>query len=413
MYLCYYFIMKKIILTFILTITSTYASGLISSDIDYPLVIDLFIISFIIIFLLYKQSMLKNSIKDYHELLDSTIEALILIKDGKVIDANKSAKKIFKLQSMNELIGSNIFDHIPDESIDMVKKMTMLEYEDPYEIDLYDKEGKKFTALVKGSILKNRNVRLTSIIDISRNKEKDKLLMEQSKLAYMGEMIGNIAHQWRQPLHVISTTTSSIKLQKELDILDDKFFYKSCNMINKNVIFLSDTINDFRNYINDDRVKNEFNINSMIDSFLNLCDSVIINNEIIVINDIEDNLVIHGYKNELIQCMLNIFNNAADALIQNDIKKKYIFISVKKIDDYIDISIKDNANGIPEDIIDKIFEPYFTTKHQSRGTGLGLNMTYKLIVEGMNGNITATNKKYIYKNKTYIGAKFNIKILNK
>jgi len=413
MYLCYYFIMKKIILTFILTITSTYASGLISSDIDYPLVIDLFIISFIIIFLLYKQSMLKNSIKDYHELLDSTIEALILIKDGKVIDANKSAKKIFKLQSMNELIGSNIFDHIPDESIDMVKKMTMLEYEDPYEIDLYDKEGKKFTALVKGSILKNRNVRLTSIIDISRNKEKDKLLMEQSKLAYMGEMIGNIAHQWRQPLHVISTTTSSIKLQKELDILDDKFFYKSCNMINKNVIFLSDTINDFRNYINDDRVKNEFNINSMIDSFLNLCDSVIINNEIIVINDIEDNLVIHGYKNELIQCMLNIFNNAVDALIQNGIKKKYIFISIKKIDDYIDISIKDNANGIPEDIIDKIFEPYFTTKHQSRGTGLGLNMTYKLIVEGMNGTINATNKKYIYKNKTYIGAKFNIKILNK
>jgi len=405
--------MKKIITTLLFTITFTYASSLVPYNIDYPLIIDFFIISFIIIFLLYKQYMLKNAIKDYHELLDSTIEALLLIKDGKIIDANKSAMKIFKLQSIDELLGSNIFDHIPDESIDIIKKMTMLEYEDPYEITLYDKEDRKFAALVKGSMLKNRNIRLTSIIDISQSKEKDKLLMEQSKLASMGEMIGNIAHQWRQPLHVISTTTSSVKLQKELNILDDKFFYKSCNMINKNVMFLSNTIDDFRNYMNDTRVKNEFTIENMINSFFTLCDSSISNNEIIIIKDIQNNLTVDGYKNELIQCMLNIFNNSVDALTQDNIKKKYIFVRIKKINEYINISIKDNANGIPEDIIDKIFEPYFTTKHKSRGTGLGLNMTYKLIVEGMNGDITVKNEKYSYNNESYTGANFTIKILNK
>ena len=389
------------------------ASDVVQYNTDYPLVIYIFIISFIIIFLLYKQYMLKNHIKDYHELLDSTIEALLLIKDGKIIDANKSAMKIFKLESINELIGSMIFDHIPEESIDMVKKMTLLKYEDPYEIILYDKEDRKFTALVKGSVLKNRNVRLTSIIDISKSKEKDRLLMEQSKLASMGEMIGNIAHQWRQPLHVISTTTSSVKLQKELNILDDQFFYKSCDMINKNIMFLSNTIDDFRNYMNDTRVKNEFYIDNMINSFFTLCDSSVSNNEITIVKDIQNNLILDGYKNELIQCMLNVFNNSVDALIQNNIEKKYIFISVKKIDNYINISIKDNANGIPENIIDKIFEPYFTTKHQSRGTGLGLNMTYKLIVEGMNGNITVENEKYSYNGKIFTGARFNIKILNK
>ena len=404
--------MKKIILTLFFITTFAYASNLIPYKSDYSLIIDIFIISFIIIFLLYKQYMLKNAIKDYHELLDSTIEALILIKDGKIINANKSAMKIFKLQSINELLGSNIFDHIPEESIDLVKKMTMLEYEDPYEITLYDKEGRKFTALVKGSILKNRNIRLTSIIDISKSKEKDKLLMEQSKLASMGEMIGNIAHQWRQPLHVISTTTSSVKLQKELNILDDEFFFKSCNMINKNVMFLSNTIDDFRNYMNDTRIKNKFSIDNMSNSFFTLCDSSVSNNEIVIVKDIQNNLTLDGYKNELIQCMLNIFNNAVDALIQNNIKKKYIFVTIKRIDNYINISIKDNAYGVPENIIDKIFEPYFTTKHQSRGTGLGLNMTYKLIVEGMNGDINVKNEKYFYNNEVFNGANFTIRILN-
>ena len=378
-------------------------------SLNYKIVLNIsIIILIIIIFLIYKQFILKNAIKDYHELLDSTIEAIMLIKNGVVIDANKSALKIFKLNSMDELIGSNIFDHIPNESLDLVKKMTMIEYEDPYEIDLYNKEGEKFNALVKGSKLKNRNIRLTSIIDITQSKEQEKQLMEQSKLASMGEMIGNIAHQWRQPLNVISTTTSSVKIQKDLDILDDEFFYKSCNMINRNVKFLSNTINDFTNYIKDTRVKKEFNTNKMINSFLTLCDSIIVKNKITIILDTPNSYHVQGYKNELIQCLLNIFNNSVDAFKLNNIEKRYIFISIKKEYDNLIIVLKDNANGIPDNILNKVFEPYFTTKHQSQGTGLGLNMTYKLIVEGMNGQITVKSEEFIYDNYLFKGAVFKI-----
>ena len=380
---------------------------------DYKILLDIVILIFIIIlFLIYKQYILKKYIKDYHELLDSTIEALLLLKDGVVVDANKGALKIFKLQNLNEIIGSNIFNHIPKESIQLAKEMTKKDYEEPFELDLYNSHDKKFNALIKGTNLKSRNLRLVSIIDITKSKEKDKLLMEQSKLASMGEMIGNIAHQWRQPLHVISTTTSSVKIQKELNILDDEFFFKSCNMINKNVMFLSNTINDFRNYIKDTRVKQEFNVKNMITSFLSLCDSITTKNEITIIEDIPSNLLINGYKNELIQSLLNIFHNSVDAFTLNNIENKYIFISIKQDYDNIIITMKDNANGISEDIINKIFEPYFTTKHQAQGTGLGLNITHKLVVEGMNGDIQVKNEVFTYNGEKFKGAKFTITLTN-
>jgi len=380
---------------------------------DYKILLDIVILIFIIIlFLIYKQYILKKYIKDYHELLDSTIEALLLLKDGVVVDANKGALKIFKLQNLNEIIGSNIFNHIPKESIQLAKEMTKKDYEEPFELDLYNSHDEKFNALIKGTNLKSRNLRLVSIIDITKSKEKDKLLMEQSKLASMGEMIGNIAHQWRQPLHVISTTTSSVKIQKELNILDDEFFFKSCNMINKNVMFLSNTINDFRNYIKDTRVKQEFNVKNMITSFLSLCDSITTKNEITIIEDIPSNLLINGYKNELIQSLLNIFHNSVDAFTLNNIENKYIFISIKQDYDNIIITMKDNANGISENIINKIFEPYFTTKHQAQGTGLGLNITHKLVVEGMNGDIQVKNEVFTYNGEKFKGAKFTITLTN-
>jgi len=237
---------------------------------------------------------------------------------------------------------------------------------------------------------------------------KEKRFLEQSKLASMGEMIGNIAHQWRQPLSIIGAASSSMELQKKLGILDDDIFYKSCNTINKNLKYLSQTIDDFRDFIKDDRIKQEFKIQDMIDSFLVLNESVISNHKINIILNIEENLIINSYKNELIQCLLNIFNNSIDAFSKKSIEEKYIFISIQKIKNSINISIKDNADGINKNIINKIFEPYFTTKHQSQGTGLGLHMTHKLITEGMNGNIEVKNETYNYHNKIYKGANFII-----
>jgi signal transduction histidine kinase len=130
-----------------------------------------------------------------------------------------------------------------------------------------------------------------------------------------------------------------------------------------------------------------------------------------IIFDLEDNIRINGYPNELIQCLINIFNNSKDALEETKQEKPLIFIKTSSIDNTIMISIKDNAGGIPDNIISKIFDPYFTTKHKSQGTGLGLHMTYKLIDEGMNGKIEAHNVEFEYQDKIYKGAEFVI-VLN-
>ncbi len=243
------------------------------------------------------------------------------------------------------------------------------------------------------------------------DKEKDLLLFEQSKMASMGEMIGNIAHQWRQPLSVISTASTGIIIQKEYGLIDDNKLIETCNTINYNAQYLSKTIDDFKNFIKGDRNKKVFNLKDNIDSFLLLVEGSVKTHNIDIIKNIQDDIMIDGYGNELIQCLINIFNNAKDAHNENTItNKKLIFITTIQDNNYVKIKIKDNANGIEDDILPKIFEPYFTTKHKSQGTGLGLHMTYKLIVEGMNGTIEANNISYEYLNKNYSGSEFIINI---
>ena len=258
--------------------------------------------------------------------------------------------------------------------------------------------------------LKELNLNLEVRIDeaINENREKDKLLDTQSKMASMGEMIGNIAHQWRQPLSVISTGVTGMQVQKEYGLLDDKQFNKTCEMINENAQYLSKTIDDFKNFIKGDRIKHTFNILNSLNTFIHLVEGSIKENDIKIKLQIDENLEIFGYENELAQCLINIFNNSKDALKEHQLKTKLILISATQIRDTLHLTIQDNAQGIDENIITKVFEPYFTTKHKSQGTGLGLNMTYKLIVDGMKGNITVKNQSFIYEDITYKGAIFTI-----
>ncbi len=247
--------------------------------------------------------------------------------------------------------------------------------------------------------------------EIQKNIKHQKLISEQSKMASMGEMIGNIAHQWRQPLSVISTASTGIIMQKEYGILDEEKLIDTCKAINDNAQYLSRTIDDFRNFIKGDRTKTVFSLQDDIDSFMHLVEGSIKRHSINIILDLEKDIKIDGYKNELIQCFINIFNNAKDALKEKNIQNnRFIFISTIQTNNSIVIQIKDNAGGIPKDIINKIFEPYFTTKHQSQGTGLGLHMTYNLIVDGMGGTIKACNQTYIYDSKEYTGAEFTIEL---
>jgi signal transduction histidine kinase len=244
--------------------------------------------------------------------------------------------------------------------------------------------------------------------EVAQNRSKDKVLYEQTKMAALGEMIGNIAHQWRQPLSVISTGVTGMLMQKRMGTLDDTKFEKTCVTINDNAQYLSKTIDDFRNFIQGNSKKELFNLKESIESFLSLVNSSIKKESIMVKIDIADDIEVQGMRNELNQCLINLFNNAKDAIILQN--TKLIFISAYRDKDKLAIVFKDNGGGIDNSIIDKIFEPYFTTKHQSQGTGLGLNMTYRLIVEGMKGTIEVRNEKYFFEDQEYIGARFEIKI---
>ena len=237
---------------------------------------------------------------------------------------------------------------------------------------------------------------------------KKNMLIQQSKLASMGEMIGNIAHQWRQPLSIISTAASGALIEKEYGTFTDEKFKSEMNMIVKSCNYLSETIDDFRNFFKNGKGSIKANLKEFIEKSLNLTTPAFKDNFIKVIQDIDLEINVYGDKNQLSQVIINILNNAKDALKSiNNIQDKMLLISTKKINnDYITITIQDNAGGIPEDIKDKIFEPYFTTKHQSQGTGLGLYIAHQIIVENLSGSMVAQNEEYEYEGKKYKGAKF-------
>jgi len=333
-------------------------------------------------------------------------------KKGKCIFWNRECEKIFgwTIDDINN--ASNKMElFYPDKETQKKAKDTILHKAEKVFREWHptDKNGDILTVMWAHIYLPNGEI-INVGYDLTQTKQTEKLIYEQSKLASMGEMIGNIAHQWRQPLSIISTAATGMQIQQEHDCLSDEDIIKSCESINKNAQYLSATIDDFTNFIKGNTHKTFFKIDETIQSVLHLMEGTLKNSEIEVHFDME-NVEINSYKNELTQSIINIINNAKDALVERQKKEiKLIYITSSCKNQTLQISIKDNAQGIPEDILNKIFEPYFTTKHKSQGTGLGLHMTYKLIVEGLKGTITAQNSSFIYNNKKYNGAEFKITI---
>jgi len=239
----------------------------------------------------------------------------------------------------------------------------------------------------------------------SKEKQKnEQLLLQQSKLALLGEMIGNIAHQWRQPLMQLSAILMYLDAYNEKKKLTNDRFLKKIDEGNSLIDFMSKTIEDFRNYYQPEKQKEQFFIKQSIQSALFIINSSLKNADIeIEVQYNNENTQIESFKNEFSQALLNIITNAKDILILRKIKKPKIHILVKEDAKCIQIEVLDNAGGIQEEIIDKIFDPYFTTKHQAQGTGIGLYMTKMIIENNMNGKITVKNTKQ--------GANFIIKLM--
>ena len=258
-------------------------------------------------------------------------------------------------------------------------------------------------------LLKKLNAQLNEKVklEIQKNEEKNRILIQQSRMASMGEMLENIAHQWRQPLSTISVAASGMEVKKEFSTLSDEEFFEGINHIKKSTVYLSNTIDDFRTFFIKEKKTSQMNIKNAIEKALELMGNTFMQQRINLVKNIEE-IEILSLENELIQVLMNIFVNAKDALKQTLGDEKYIIIDVFKKEDNLIIQIKDSAKGIDEKIIDKIFEPYFTTKHKFKGTGIGLYMSKLLVEKHLKGSIKASNTEFTFMDKIHKGALFEI-----
>lgn len=265
---------------------------------------------------------------------------------------------------------------------------------------------------IKCSIVKNEEFIIATFTDITQeieqiqaNKEKDRILFQQSKIAAITDTLKNIAHQWRQPLSVISTITSGMKLQKELNILDDNEFNLSCDGIINNTNKLSTTIDNFTNFFNTDNNSTKFSLIEALENTKKFMNSILEKNSIECQFIYDSDIILDSNKNDFSQAILNILDNSVHALITvENIEDRFIFIEFKNNI----LQIKDSGNGIDKNIISKILEPYFTTKHQAFGIGLGLYIVNEFFVQNLGYKIDIQNVTYDYKNKNYSGLNFII-----
>ncbi len=239
--------------------------------------------------------------------------------------------------------------------------------------------------------IKELNYLLQDKIDdaMEKNLKQFKLLEQQSKMAQMGEMIGAIAHQWRQPLNVVMASIQNLRFDYKDGLLEDEKYIKEYINKNKETIqFMSKTIDDFRNFFRIDKEKREFMVKEATKSVVDML-SIQLKDNHIDISLYGDEFEYFGFESEYQQVVMNIVNNAKDVLIEKNIDNPAINININIKDNKI--IIEDNAGGISKDVIDRIFEPYFTTKEQGKGTGMGLYISKMIIENNMSGRLSVNN----------------------
>ena len=344
----------------------------------------------------------NNPFTNINEIIDNTIEGILIIKDGFINHANKSLMDILCYEDENELIGNLAIGILIPTS-----KEKFIEYNSKIfqEISLLNKNGDIIPAIIKikDININNNPYKMVSILDLSELKKNEKILLEQSKLAAMGEMVSIIAHQWRQPLSAIGSIITRLKLKYNLKDIDLSTYDEKLTQINNYIQYMSNTIDHFRDFLikdsKKDLIKLEQIVNNTYSLIQNSFDLIGIK---VIINPSESLENIYLYKNDLIQVILNILNNAKDALVLNNISNPQITIKFSQIDAFQIIEIEDNAGGIDLNIIEKIFNPYFSSKEKKNGTGLGLYICKIIVEKHLNGEISVKNTKN--------GALFSIKI---
>ncbi|WP_421716743.1 sensor histidine kinase [Arcobacter arenosus] len=323
-------------------------------------------------------------------LFNNTIEGIIIIEDGFIKNINNAMLDILKYEKKEELINKLATGIL----IPNIHKKFLEFNNDIYEeVTLFSKNAEIVPAIIKIKDFEydNSSYKILYVLNLTELKQNETLLIEQSRMAAMGEMISMIAHQWKQPLASIAAAISNLKFRLEIDKIDKESLQNKLVDMDKYIIYMSETIDDFRNFFKKDKEKMLVSLDYIVDISLEMLNKPLSNikvtNKKIKLNKL------YIYKNELLQVMLNILNNSQDAFSENKIENPTINISYKETHDEQIIIIKDNAGGIPKNIIDKIFDPYFTTKEKRNGTGLGLYMCKTIIEKHFKGEIKVKSEK--------------------
>lgn len=423
----------------------------ITEGFDYKLIWQIIIITIIVFAVfIYRQTILNkhnrklqeanNQIEEktielakqkllFETLYNKSSDSVLIIKDKIITDCNESTRNVLGF-TKKEIVNKPLHDIAPEYQPDNTSSERLFDNKlekvlifgvSSFEAVLYNYQMKKvWVEIVLTSIeIENRRVIHTVIRDISnrkileqrleelnanleerikkeirKNENSTKQLIQQSRLAQMGEMISMIAHQWRQPLAAISATTNNllVKLMIE-DKVNKKSFEEELILITEYSKHLSSTIDDFRNFFKTDKEKEEFDLEEVIKKSISITKTSIESKNIKLEIDLEKNLILFSYATEIQQVILNIIKNAEDILTEKDIPNKKICITTYKRNDHsIIIKIQDNGGGIEESLIEKIFDPYFSTKSDKDGTGLGLYMSRIIINDHCKGNLKVINE---------------------
>jgi len=333
----------------------------------------------------------------------NTIDKKILFikfnEDGHIYDISEALLKLLKYEK-DDLLNKKIFTFIKEHLEEIMYQELLAHMKDK---KVYTFEQKALTSNLKelwfksslvpeydskgihiGFILFRENITSSKLLEINREK-----ILANSRSAAMGEMIGMIAHQWRQPLSLINTILITMKTKKELNQLNDKALDNYFKKIKTTTRYLSDTIDNFRDYFKPNKKASEINLLTLFDKSLFFLKGEMKQLKIKYILNIDEKITIISYKNELLQCIINIIKNSIDAFEESQ-KDKIILVNIESKEDVIIIYIEDNAGGIDKSIINKVYEPYFSTKSKN-GTGLGLYMCQTIISKYLYGTLSITS----------------------
>jgi PAS domain S-box-containing protein len=407
------------------------------------------------------EEIIRESEMRFRSVTESAVEAIITAdSSGGIVSWNKAAQSIFGYAE-GEIVGGNLDILIPERYKSMHKRgienhlvtgastflgRTVELYalrkngkEFQIEISLSSwrmRQGVFFTGIVRditerkriNEELKskteqleqlNRDLERRVLLETETRRKNEQMMIQQSKMAAMGEMIGAIAHQWRQPLNTIGLLIQDIEDAFEFGELDKEYVEKTVSASMSQVKLMSKTIDDFRNFFRTSKEKEVFDVADAVNEVISILSAQLRHNYInfeikIPQGDINvpqsDKFIFKGYHNELIQVILNIIHNAKDAVIESRQKgllgkhEGLVLIALSRENRKIRMEVSDNGGGIPEDVIERIFEPYFTTKPVGQGTGIGLYMSKVIIENNMGGRLYAEN--------TDTGARFTIELDN-